>query len=198
MKGRMDKSRTVGLLHALADGDTWELLPVSAFMGLRIKQEAWFLKWLLVQNFDIVQIPEILHFRCIDTSHPSTCRGPCKPILNVSITQNKNDGGSLMMDTTGFKEQVVGQKLGCVQIKSLRSELGSIMPCTACCHMPNLWLKQWLENSCRESDVCNSILARGGRTFLDKLIPTNTGLFTSFCLPMYKIPISRSETQACL
>jgi hypothetical protein len=40
MKGRMDKSRTVGLLHALADGDTWELLPVSAFMGLRIKQEA--------------------------------------------------------------------------------------------------------------------------------------------------------------
>jgi len=48
----------------------------------------------------------------MDTSHPSTCKGPCKPILNVSITQNKKDSGSLMIDTAGFKEQVAGQKLG--------------------------------------------------------------------------------------
>ncbi len=74
------------ILHALADGDTWELLPVSAFMGLPIKHQARFLKWLLVQN---LQIPQILHFRCMDTSHFSTCKGPCKPILNVSITQDK-------------------------------------------------------------------------------------------------------------
>jgi hypothetical protein len=28
------------ILYASADGNTWELLPVSAFMGLPIKQEA--------------------------------------------------------------------------------------------------------------------------------------------------------------
>jgi len=128
-------------------------------------------------------------------SHPSTCKGPCKPIVDFSISGYCRRLWAIYLHSnTPETSQQQGRK------QTLYRSRVSEVSLEASCHARRVITCPISDRSsgrsmCRASDVCKSTLAKGGTTSCDKLTPTNTSPLTSTCIPTHNSNINSCSSK---